>query len=272
MMMNFFVANGVRIAYHINGPEDAPTVVLVNSLGTDLHMWDPLVAPLSQHFRVLRYDFRGHGASDVPPGPYTIEQFRLDLLALLDTLQIERAHICGLSLGGIIALSFVSQYPERVIRAVFANTAARIGTEEAWDARIDTVRKGGMAAIRDAVLARFLSTGFRQRHPEVAQKIGAMVEATNPVGYIGACAALRDADLRGTISTIHAPSLILGSELDESTPPSQAEELHAAIAGSKLVIFPQTAHLSSVEQPEAFSEHVLHFLELFQQGTGFSKS
>jgi 3-oxoadipate enol-lactonase len=258
--MNFFVANDVRIAYRTDGPEDAPTVVLVNSLGTDLRMWDSQIEPLSQHFRVLRYDFRGHGASSVPAAPYTIEQFGLELLALLDTLQIERAHICGLSLGGIIALYFVSRYPERVNRAVFANTAARIGTEATWDARIDAVKKGGIATIQDAVLARFLSAGFRQQHPEVARKISAMVEATNPIGYIGACAALRDADLRGTVSSIHTPSLIIGSELDESTPPAQAEELHASIAGSKLVIFPQTAHLSSVEQSEAFSEHVLRFL------------
>ncbi|SRR6266567_1350792 len=258
--MNFFVANDVRIAYRTDGPADAPTVVLVNSLGTDLRMWDSQIEPLSQHFRVLRYDFRGHGASSVPAEPYTIEQFGLELLALLNTLQIERAHICGLSLGGIIALYFVSQYPERANRAVFANTAARIGTEATWDARIDVVKKGGMAAIQDAVLARFLSAGFRQQRPEVTRKISAMVEATNPVGYIGACAALRDADLRGTVSSIHVPSLIIGSELDESTPPAQAKELHTSIAESKLVIFPQTAHLSSVEQSEAFSEHVLRFL------------
>ncbi|SRR5579884_303237 len=258
--MNFFVANDVRIAYRIDGPEDAPTVVLVNSLGTNLHMWDAQIAPLSQHFRVLRYDFRGHGSSSIPSEPSTIAQFGLELLALFDTLQIERAHICGLSLGGIIALYFVSHYPERINRAVFANTAARIGSEAIWDARIAAVQNGGMAAVQDAVLARFLSAAFRQQHPEVAHKIAAMVAATNPVGYIGACAALRDADLRATVSSIRTPSLIIGSELDESTPPAQAEELHASIPGSQLVIFPQTAHLSNVEQPEAFTQHVLHFL------------
>jgi 3-oxoadipate enol-lactonase len=258
--MDFFVSNGVRLAYRVDGLQDAPTVVLVNSLGTDLRIWDTQVASLSQRFRVVRYDCRGHGASAVPTEPYTFEQLGLDLLALLDTLQIERAHICGLSLGGIIALWLASQHPERVDRAVFANTAARIGTEEIWDARIDAVKMGGMAAIRDAVLARFLSDGFRQRHPEVVQQISEMVEATNPVGYIGACVALRNADLRGTISTIRAPSLIIGSELDESTPISQAQELHATIAGSELVIFPQTAHLSSVEQPEAFTANIVRFL------------
>lgn len=258
--MNFLVANNVRIAYRFDGPEDAPTVVMVNSLGTNLHMWDAQIAPLIQHFRILRYDFRGHGASSVPSVPSTIEQFGLELLALLDTLHIEHTHICGLSLGGIIALYFVSHYPERINRAVFANTAARIGSEAIWDTCIDAVQKGGMAAIQNAVLARFLSAAFRQQHPDVAQKIRTMVETSNPVGYIGACAALRDADLRATVSSIRTPSLIIGSELDESTPPSQAEELHASIAGSQLVIIPQTAHLSSVEQPAAFSDHVLRFL------------
>lgn len=257
--MNFFVANDVRIAYRFDGPEDAPTLVLVNSLGTNLHMWDSQIAPLSQHFRVLRYDFRGHGASSVPAEPSTIAQFGLELLSLLDTLKIEHVHICGLSLGGIIALYVVSRYPERVNRAVFANTATRIGSVATWDARIDAVQKGGMAAIQDAVLARFLSAGFRQQHPEISQKIRAMVETTSPSGYVGACAALRDADLRATLGSIHTPSLIIGSELDESTPPSQAEELHTSISASQLVIFPQTAHLSNVEQPEAFSNHVLRF-------------
>jgi 3-oxoadipate enol-lactonase len=129
-IMNSFVTNDVRIAYRTDGSEDAPTVVLVNSLGTNLHMWDSQIAPLSQHFRVLRYDFRGHGASSVPSKPSTIEQFGLELLALLDTLQIERTHICGLSLGGIVALYFVSHYPERVKRAVFANTAGILCSHE----------------------------------------------------------------------------------------------------------------------------------------------
>ena len=258
--MNFFVADGVRLAYRVDGPDDAPTVVLVNSLGTDLRMWDPQVALLSQSLCVVRYDCRGHGASAVPPGPYTIEQLGLDFLALLDTLQIERAHICGLSLGGLVALWAAAQYPERVIRAVFANTAARIGTEELWNARIDAVRMGGMAAVLDAVVSRFLSEGFRQLHPKTVRQIGEMIEATSPIGYTGACAALRDTDLREMIPAIHTPSLILAGALDESTPPSQARELHTAIVGSELVILQEAAHLSNVEQPEVFSKYVLGFL------------
>ncbi len=258
--MDFFAADGVRLAYRIDGQDDTPTLVLVNSLGTDLRTWEPQVALLSRDLRIVRYDSRGHGASDVPDGPYAIKQLGLDLLALLDTLQIERAHICGLSLGGMVALWFAAHNPDRVARAVFANTAARIGTEEIWEARIDAVRKGGMAAVRDAVLARFLSEKFRQQHPERTQQVAEMIEAINPIGYIGSCAALLDADLRGMVSAIHSPSLILAGELDASTPPAQSGELHTAIAGSQLVILHGAAHLSNVEQPEAFSKYMLSFL------------
>jgi 3-oxoadipate enol-lactonase len=258
--MNFFVADGVRLAYHIDGPGDASTLVLVNSLGTGLHMWDPQVALLSRHLRIVRYDCRGHGASDVPDGPYTLEQLGQDLLALLDRLRLERSHICGLSLGGMVALWLVLMHPERVERAVFANTAARIGTAQLWQARIDAVNTGGMEAIRDAVLARFLSERFRRNQPEATRQIGEMIEQTNPKGYMAACAALRDADVRARLTEIRTSSLILAGALDESTPPSQAFELHGAIPDSELVILHEAAHLSNVEQPEEFSRTLLAFL------------
>jgi 3-oxoadipate enol-lactonase len=258
--MNFFVTSGVRLAYRIDGPDDAPAIVMSNSLGTNLRMWDPQVALLSRDLRIVRYDCRGHGASDVPSGPYTIEQLGHDLLALLDTLRIEQAHICGLSLGGMVGLWFAAKYPNRISRAVFANTAARIGSEESWNARIDAVRTGGMGAIRDTVLAGFFSEGFRRRHPDVVRQMGEVLEATNPIGYIGACTLLRDTDLRGILAAIHIPSLIIAGALDERTPPSQARELHAAIAGSELVVLREAAHLSNVEQSEEFSKAVLAFL------------
>ena len=258
--MSYFASSGTQLAYQVDGPDDAPTLVLINSVGTNLHMWDAQVARLSHALRIVRFDTRGHGASDVPAGPYTIEQLGLDLLALLDELRIEQANICGLSLGGITALEFAIAYPHRVARAVFANTAARIGTTESWDARIAAVKTGGMAAIRDTVLARFLSTNFRQQHPETVRQIGDMIEATNPIGYIAACAALRDADLRARVHEIRTPTLILAGALDESTPPSQSHELHAAISGSHLRIFDEVAHLSNVERPDEFSEYVLSFL------------
>jgi 3-oxoadipate enol-lactonase len=258
--MNFLTANGIRLAYQIDGPEDAPVLVLVNSLGTNLHMWEPQMAWFSRALRVVRYDCRGHGASEAPAGAYTVEQLGRDLLGLLDALQIERAHICGLSLGGMVALWLAATALERVDRVVLADSAARIGTAESWTTRMALVSAGGMGAIGETVLARFLSERFRRQHPEVALQMRDMVEATDPQGYIGACAALRDADLRAILPAIHVPSLIIVGDEDEATPPSQAQDLHSAIRGCKLVMLHEAAHLSNVEQPEAFSNAVLAFL------------
>jgi 3-oxoadipate enol-lactonase len=183
-------------------------------------------------------------------------------VALLDGLGIDRAHVCGLSLGGMVALWLAIHRPERVSRAVLANTAARIGTVESWSARIAAVELGGMAAIRDTVLERFLSEGFRQREPELTRAVAEMVLATPTAGYVGCCAALRDADLRNLVSTIEAPSLVIGGELDEATPPAQAEDLHAGIVPSELMVIPNVAHLSNLEAPDLFNrrvrEHLTH--------------
>jgi 3-oxoadipate enol-lactonase len=258
--MNFLTANGIRLAYRIDGPEDAPVLVLVNSLGTSMQMWEPQMPRFSRALRVVRYDCRGHGASDAPVGAYTVEQLGRDLLGLLDALQIERAHICGLSLGGMVALWLAVNAPERVDRVVLADTAARIGTAEGWSTRIALVSAGGMGAIGEMVLARFLSERFRRHYPEAALQIRAILEATNSQGYIGACAALRDADLRAALPVIHVPSLIIVGEEDEATPPAQAQDLHSALKRSELVMLREAAHLSNVEQPEAFSSAVLTFL------------
>ena len=255
--MRSLIVDGVRLVYRLDGDDDSPPIVLVNSLGTDLRMWDPQVAALSRIFRVLRYDIRGHGQSGLSDEKVTIERLGLDLMDLLDELAIRSVHICGLSLGGVIALWLAVHHPERIKRAVFANTAARIGTVEGWNARIGSVESGGMAAVREAVVARFLSEGFRVRQPETTRWVGDMLEATNPEGYIAACAALRDADLTHLIHKIRVPSLILAGALDEATPPAQAKELQKLIPGSDLIIFPEVAHLSNIELPNAFNACLL---------------
>jgi 3-oxoadipate enol-lactonase len=259
-MQRVTLDDDVRLAYRVDGDEALPALVLVNSLGTDLRMWEPQVATLSRHFRIVRFDMRGHGQSEVSDGAYPLDRLGRDLLGLLDHLQIVQAHICGISLGGLVAQWVAIHHPERVRRAIFANTAARIGSVESWTARIDAVRSGGMAAIRETVVARFLSPAFRTTHPEVGQALGNTLEAINPIGYIAACGALRDADLRPMVSTIRVPVQILAGELDGSTPPAQAAELHAAISASQLVVFPATAHLSNLEQAEAFNACVIEFL------------
>jgi 3-oxoadipate enol-lactonase len=252
--------DGVRLHYRVDGPADGSPVLLINSLGTDLRMWQPQVDALADRFRVIRYDSRGHGQSDAPPGTYTLERLALDALAGLDALDIQRANVCGLSLGGLVALWLAIYRPGRVGRAVFANSAARVGTEESWTARIEAVQAGGMAAIRDAVLARFLSGGYREREPKVTRQIGEMLDRTPSHGYSGACAALRDADLRHLASTVEVPSLVIGGELDEATPPAQAEDLHAAIVPSELMVIPGVAHLSNLEAPGWFNRRLIDHL------------
>ncbi len=254
--------DGVRLAYRLDGPVEAPALVLVNSLGADLRMWEPQVAALTPHVRVVRYDARGHGRSGAPDGPYSIERLGCDPLALLDHLHLASAHLCGISLGGLTVQWVAAHHPERVGRVVLVNTASRIGSMSGWQARIDAVGAGGMAAVREVVVARFLSVGFRMAHPEEARAVGAMLEATNPAGYIAACTALRDADLRAIAPSIKQPTLIVAGALDEATPPSQSKELHAAITGSTLTVLPETGHLSNIEQPATFNALLLAFLAM----------
>jgi 3-oxoadipate enol-lactonase len=253
--------DGVHLAYRVDGPgAGAPAVVLLHSLGTHLGMWEPQVGPLAQRFRVVRYDCRGHGASDVATGPVTVERLGRDVIALLDHLGIERAHLCGISLGGLTALWLAVHHPERVDRVVLANTGARVGSAESWDARIDALERGGMPAIRDAVLARWVGPEFRAAHPHAARALGDMLDGTPVAGYVAACRALRDADLGAEAHAVRAPTLVVAGGLDESTPPALGETLHATIAGSMLVVLPGAAHLSNVERPDEFTAIVLRFL------------
>jgi 3-oxoadipate enol-lactonase len=215
---------------------------------------------LTRHFRVIRYDCRGHGESDVPPIPATIDRLGGDLIALLDCLQVDIAHLCGVSLGGITALWAAAYHRERVGRAVFANAAARFGTTESWEERIRSVRAGGMTAISETVVGRFLGAPFRAAHPDVTRRITDMVEATPADGYVAVCAALRDADLRDVVSRIRAPSLVLAGELDQSAPLRQSRELYTSMANSELVVLPGAAHLTNVEQADEFTRVVTKFL------------
>lgn len=251
---------GARLHYRIDGSQDVPPLVFLNALGTDLQMWEPQLPPVTDRFRVVRYDSRGHGRSDALTGPYTLDLLGRDLLALLDAHGIERAHLCGLSLGGMVAQWVAIYHPERVQRIVLANTAARIGGEASWTERIQAVSAGGMGAVSDVVVDRFLSASFRDSHPEVTRWIVSMVEATPAQGYVAACAALRDADLRPLVGQIRAPTLIISGALDQSTPPEQSRELQAALIDSRLLILDQAAHLSNLERAEAFNAALVAFL------------
>jgi 3-oxoadipate enol-lactonase len=247
------------VAYCVDGQPEGHPIVFINSLGTDHRLWDAQAAAVGSTYRAIRYESCGHGVSDPPVGDMTIPRFGRDLVALLDHLGIARAALCGCSLGGVIALWVSANHPDRVAGAVLANTGAKVGTDEAWDARIAAVRSGGMASIQPVVLRRFLTSEFRCREPRATALVGEMLQATNPLGYIAACHALRASDLRAVASTVRVPTLIVGSDRDESTPLALARELHASIAGSELVVIPDAAHLSNVERPDVFNAHLLRF-------------
>lgn len=259
-MTSLRVDDGTRLAYWLDGPTDGPPVLFLNSLGLDHRMWEPQARALADEFRVVRFDTRGHGQSDAPAGEYTIERLGRDAIALLDALGIEQAHICGLSLGGVVALWLAIHRPGRVRRAVFANTAARVSSDEGWQELMGALQEGGFAPMHDAMLGAFLSEGFRARDPESTALISEMLLATPLAGYLGCCAALRDADLRHLVSTIEARSLVIGSELDQATPPAQAEDLHAAIVPSELMVIPNVAHLSNLEVPDLFTRRLRELL------------
>lgn len=254
-----------RIHYRFDGDEGLPTLALVNSLGTDLSMWDKVAAAFARCYRVLRYDMRGHGRSGVTPGPYTIAELAGDLIGLLDQLKIARAHLCGLSLGGMVGAWIAIHRPQRVGRLILANTDARIGTREMWDERIAGIRSEGMAPLAAATMARWFTPQFRAEHPAEIDALRALLESCPAEGYIGCCAALRDADLRAGLSSISSRCLIVAGEFDPATPAADARTLHSAIRNSSFVELP-CSHLSAWERPREFQQAVLDFLEEQEAG------
>jgi 3-oxoadipate enol-lactonase len=248
-----------HISYEIDGPADAPVLLLSHSLGTTRDLWQPQLAAFASVYRVVRYDTRGHGQSCVPRGEYALDHLGRDAIAVLDAVGASRAHVVGLSLGGLTAMWLGVHAPDRVDRLVLANTAARIGTPERWDERMAQARAEGMPAIAAAVVGRWFSDGFRARHPETCAHYQRMVASCSAQGYAGCCAVLRDADLRDDIRRITAPTLIIAGEWDVATPLADADLMRTRISRSTLVTLP-AAHLSSAEQPAAFTDAVLDFL------------
>ena len=255
----FVDVDGARIHCRFDGAVGAPVLVLSNSLGTDLAMWDPQVAALARTFRVVRYDTRGHGSSTVSPGPYTIERLGRDVVGLLDGLGIKRAHFCGLSLGGITGMWLGIHVPERVQRLVLANTAARIGPPDNWNARIDKVRTGGMGAIAQAVMERWFTPAYIARHPDRIATMRQIMERTPADGYTACCAAIRDMDLRDAVAAIDAPTLVITGTHDIATPATDGRLLADHIEGATYIEL-DAAHLSNVEAAPEFTAALLAFL------------
>ncbi|AXC12786.1 Beta-ketoadipate enol-lactone hydrolase [Acidisarcina polymorpha] len=249
----------VRILFRWDGEEGLPVLLLSNGLGTNLTMWDEQVSGLANHLRLLRYDQRGHGQSSVPPGPYSIEQTGRDVLGLLDALEVQSCSFCGLSMGGTVGQWLGINAPRRIQKLVLSNTAAKIGTEQSWNARINLVRQSGVAAAIPLVLDRWFTADFQKRAPETVARIRTMFLATDPEGYVAGCAAIRDMDLREDVRNIQGPTLIISGADDAVTPPAEGKYLAENIPGASYVEL-AAAHLSNVEAAPAFNSALLQFL------------
>ncbi len=246
--------------YSVDGPDDAPVVVLANSLGTSSGMWAAQVGPLAERHRVVRYEHRGHGGSLAAGGPCSIADFGRDVIDLLDVLEVERAAVCGVSLGGMVAMWLGARHPERVDRLVLACTAAYLPPAEGWYERAATVRTDGTSVLLPALLGRWFTPGFLERQPAVAEEVAAMLAACDPEGYAGCCEAIATMDQRGLLAAIEAPTLVVAGSADPVTPPAMAFALHEAIPGSALTVLAAAAHLANIEQPARFNAALLDHL------------
>jgi 3-oxoadipate enol-lactonase len=233
--------------------------MLSNSLGTDLHMWDEQAPVWSRHFRVVRYDRRGHGKSGVTPGPYTMERLGRDALAIMDALGIGNVHWCGLSMGGMVGQWLAAKAPERIGKLILSNTSAYFPDKERWNDRIKAVREKGLAAIADSVMSIWFTGAFRAQNPGTVARMKATLAATPVDGYIAACEAVRDMDHRELLGGIAAPTLIIAGRHDSSTPLDHAEFIRRHIPGAALTVL-DAAHISNIEQPAVYNADVLGFL------------
>jgi 3-oxoadipate enol-lactonase len=248
------------LTWYTVGEASARPLVMIHALGADSEMWEPQLPELSAMRRVVMVDLPGHGNSVAGPGPYTIPELGKDILDIATTAGSDEFDLCGMSLGGLISLWIAGHSPERVMSLSASNTAARIGSEEIWQARIDAVGAGGMEAISEQALARFFTATFALRHPDVFDRTSRALLATDPAGYAACCAALRDADLRELVEAIRCPTLVIGGSDDISTPPDQSVWLHEHIEGSTIHILGGAPHFANLEQPEAWTGVVTTFL------------
>ena len=258
--MPFLTANKLRQFYRLEGVPGRPVLMFSHSISTDHSLWDPQMPDLLRHFQVLRYDTRGHGATDASPGDYSVEQLGRDAVALVNALAIDNFSWCGLSMGGAVGQWIALNFPGRITHLVLANTSPKFGDPATWNSRIQSVREGGMAAIVEVVMRRFFSEKTRAGDNPYVSSTRAVFLGTDPVGYLGCCAALRDFDSRPLLQNINVPCLVIAGDSDPSTPwTGQGEVLAKQIPNAKAVHLP-TAHLSNLEQPRSFTAALLEFL------------
>lgn len=253
-------SNGIELNCTVQG--SGPWLVMSHSLACDLHMWDEQAALLAKDFTVLRFDTRGHGKSDAPEGAYTMEMLAIDTKGLLDALGVNACHWVGLSMGGMIGQAFALRYPGVFKTLVLADTTSRYppDAQSVWDGRIATVREKGMEPLVDSTLARWFTDGFRFAHSDVCTRVAGMIRATPVSGFAGCCHAIPKIDYTSRLNEIRCPTLVIVGEQDSGTPVEMAREIHTAIPGSELVVIPSAAHLSNLEQPDAFNKALTGFL------------
>jgi 3-oxoadipate enol-lactonase len=250
----------------LEGPASGAPVVLSNSLGTTMRMWDAQAAELARTRLVLRYDTRGHGGSPVPAPPYDLPDLGRDVIALLDRYGIERASLCGVSLGGMVSMWLAAHAPDRVERLVLCSTSALFGPPEIWVERAALVRQSGMEAVADAVIARWFTPAFAAARPDVIATTRAQLAATPAEGYAACCGAIERMDLRADLTGIRAPTLVIAARDDPSTPPKHARVIAAGIPGARLVVLERGAHLVNVETPDVVTELILGHLDPAGEG------
>jgi 3-oxoadipate enol-lactonase len=253
----------IHINCELSGNENGPAVMMSHSLGSSSIMWEPQLEALEARYRLLRFDTRGHGRSDAPGGAYTLEQLAGDALALLDALEVDKVHFVGLSMGGMIAQRLALSDPDRLISLALCDTAAMIPDEAqpVWQERIDAARRHGMAAGVDETLQRWFTGAFLSKSPPAVEKIRTQFLNTPAEGFIGCSEAIRRLNVIDQLSSIQLPVLIMVGEDDPGTPVSAAEQMHARIPSSELVIIPSAAHLSNIEQADVFNEALVSFLD-----------
>ncbi|MEI8275258.1 MAG: 3-oxoadipate enol-lactonase [Hyphomicrobiales bacterium] len=251
--------DGCPINVEVSGSDSAPALMLSNSLGTNLTMWDDQVGEWSKHFRVIRYDRRGHGGSGAPKGPYSMERFGRDVIAVLDALNVKKTNWCGLSMGGMVGQWLGANAPDRVEKLILSNTNSYYADKGPWSDRIKFVRENGLAKLVDPNMERWFTAGFRAKSPDVIARMKALFLTTSLEGYVACCEAIRDMDFRDSNTRITAPALVIVGAQDPATPPAQGELIAQQIKGAKLVSL-EAAHISNMEQPKLYTDTVLNFL------------
>jgi 3-oxoadipate enol-lactonase len=259
--LNFFTTgDGYRIAYRFDGSPNKPVLVFSNSIGTTMNMWNEQIPDLSKHFQVLRYDFRGHGGSEVSVGAYSFDRLGRDVIELLNSLHISRVHFCGLSLGGMVGQWLGIHHPERIDRLILSNTSSYLGPADQWESLIDSASKADeLSEFADMFMKNWFPSHMLEPEDDIVSKFRGMVTKTHPQGLAGCWCAVRDMDMRRTISLIHNPTLVVAGQYDTVTLPSHSELIAETIPNSKLVFLP-VVHMSNVENPSAFLSTVFDFL------------